>query len=89
MKTNGRRKNGNAARKSAAGSVDAVNLKAALWDTLQKVKSGKMTPASGDVVASQAREIIRAVRTQLQIFSQSGKRVSLEVEDFATPQQRR
>lgn len=66
-------------------ALNAINLKETLWDTLQKVKNGKVTPASGDVVASQAREILRTVRTQLQIFSQAGKSVSAELVDFAKP----
>ena len=78
-------------RKSAAGKkpdpvvsdLSAVSLKNALWDTLKQVKAGTMTPASGDVVASQAREILRAVRTQLQIASQSGRSVTREVVDFS------
>ncbi len=65
--------------------LNAVNLREELWDTLQQVKSGKMTPASGDVVASQAREILRTVKTQLAIFSQSGRAVSSELVDFAKP----
>ena len=65
--------------------LNAVNLKAVLWDTLQSVKAGKTTPASGDVVASQAREILRTVRTQLQIFSQAGESVAAELIDFAKP----
>ena len=76
--------------KSAGGkSLDAVNLKDVLWDTLAKVKAGKITPASGDVIASQAREILRTVRTQLQIFSQAGDSVSDELVDFAKPAARR
>ncbi len=71
--------------KSIATELNAINLKAALWDTLQKVKSGKMTPGAGDVVASQAREILRTVRTQLTVFSQSGDGVSTEIKDFAHP----
>jgi len=63
--------------------LSAVSLKNALWDTLKQVKAGTMTPASGDVVASQAREILRAVRTQLQIASQSGRSVTREVVDFS------
>lgn len=65
--------------------LNAINLKTALWETLQKVKSGKMTPGSGDVVAAQAREILRTVRTQLTVFAQSGHGVSDEVVDFAKP----
>ena len=66
--------------------VDAVTLKAALWDTLNGIKSGSITPASGDAIASQAREILRTVKVQLAIFSQSGKSVSTEVIDFARPE---
>lgn len=70
--------------KSVDGEIlNAVNLKSALWDTLKGVKAGKIAAGSGDVVASQAREIIRTVRTQLTIFSQSGQEVSQEVIDFA------
>lgn len=74
--------------KSQDGSalpLNAVNLKTVLWETLQSVKSGKTTPATGDVVASQAREILRTARTQLQIFSQAGESVSSELIDFAKP----
>ena len=70
---------------SKSNDLNAINLKSALWDTLQRVKSGKMTPGQGDVVASQAREIIRTVRTQLAVFSQSGGSVSREIIDFAEP----
>lgn len=66
-------------------ALTAVNLKAQLWDTLQAVKEGKMTPGSGDAIASQAREILRTVRTQLQIFSQAGESVASELIDFAKP----
>ncbi len=74
--------------KSADGeklALDAINLKAALWDTLQDVKTGKITAGSGDAIAAQAREILRTVRTQLAIFSQSGNAVAAELIDFAKP----
>lgn len=70
-------------RKSADGELNAASLKASLWDTLKKVKNGKMTPASGDVVAAQAREILRTVRTQLAVFSQAGANVTEELIAFA------
>ena len=66
--------------------LNAVNLKTTLWDTLLSVKEGRTTPATGDVVASQAREILRTVRTQLQVFSQAGEAVAAELIDFAKPQ---
>lgn len=70
----------------SALALNAVNLKNELWDTLQSVKCGKTTPATGDVVASQAREILRTVKTQLQVFSQAGESVSSELIDFAKPE---
>lgn len=73
---------------SAGGNqlpLNAVNLKNTLWDTLQAVRDGKVTPATGDVIASQAREILRTVRTQLQVFSQAGQSVASELIDFAKP----
>ncbi len=72
-------------RKSAAGDLNAINLKNVLWDTLKAVRAGKVTPAQGDVVASQAREILRTSKVQLSIFSQSGQAVSAELIDFAKP----
>lgn len=66
-------------------TLNAVNLKAALWATLNDLRSGDITPGAGDAVASQAREILRTVRTQLQIFTQSGKSVTNELIDFAKP----
>lgn len=69
-----------------AASLNAVNLKASLWETLNDLRSGTITPGAGDAVASQAREILRTVRTQLQIFTQSGKSVTSELIDFAKPE---
>lgn len=71
--------------KSTATELNATNLKNVLWETLKQVKSGKMTPAAGDVVAAQAREILRTTKVQLTIFSQSGQGVSAEVVGFAQP----
>ena len=66
-------------------SLDAVTLKDALWDTLQKVKAGKITAGGGDAVAAQAREILRTVRAQLAVLGQAGKAVTKEMIDFASP----
>lgn len=65
--------------------LDAVELKKSLWQTLQSVKDGTMTPQSGDAIAAQAREILRTVRTQLAIFQQAAEKVSKELIDFAKP----
>ena len=63
--------------------LSATNLKSALWETLQALKSGTMQPAEGDAIASQAREILRTTNTQLRIFQQSKRPVSVDVIAFA------
>lgn len=63
--------------------LNAVNLKTALWETLKRVKSGDVTPAEGDAVAVQAREILRTTNTQLRIAQQTKRQVPLEVVEFS------
>lgn len=68
--------------------LNAVNLKNELWDTLHRVRSGDMTPAAGDVVASQAREILRTTNVQLRILHAAREQVTSELIRFAAPQKR-
>ncbi len=63
--------------------LSAVNLKEALWDTLNQIKTDMMLPAQGDAIASQAREILRTIKVQLQIVGQSKGTDLLEVIEFA------
>lgn len=62
--------------------LSAVNLKNALWETLQGIKSETVLPGAGDAVASQAREILRTVKVQLQVCAQSKRNVPTEIIDF-------
>ena len=62
--------------------LSAVNLKNALWETLQSIQSDKMLPAQGDAIASQAREILRTVKIQLQVCAQAKRNVPTEIIDF-------
>lgn len=55
--------------------LNAKNLKNTLWDTLLKVKDGKLAAAEADSIATQAREILRTTNTQLQIFRQAKRNV--------------
>lgn len=64
-------------------ALSAVNLKNALWETLQAIKSDKMQANQGDAIASQAREILRTVKVQLQIAGQTKRSVPVEVIEFA------
>jgi hypothetical protein len=63
--------------------LSAENLKNALWETLHAIKSGEILPGQGDAIASQAREILRTVKIQLQIAGQTKRRVPTDVVDFA------
>lgn len=68
---------------SATKDLNASNLKAALWETLNDLKSGTVQPGQGDAIASQAREILRTVKVQLQVTSQSKRSVPADVIAFA------
>jgi len=63
--------------------LNAKNLKQALWETLNDVKSGDKPPAEADAIASQSREILRTVKTQLQIARQANRQVTVEMIAFA------
>ena len=64
-------------------ALTATNLKNALWETLNDIRTDKMNPAEGDAIASQAREIIRTVKVQLQIAAQSKRNLPTEIIDFS------
>ena len=63
--------------------LSAENMKGALWETLHGIKDGSILPGQGDAIASQAREILRTVKIQLQIAGQAKRRVPMDVVDFA------
>ena len=63
--------------------LNASNLKTALWETLNQVKAGDMQPGNADAIASQAREILRTVKVQLQVTQQSKRSVPADVIAFA------
>lgn len=63
--------------------LTATNLKTALWETLTSVKDGSMQPSQADAVAAQAREILRTVKTQLQVSQQSKRSVPADLITFS------
>lgn len=67
-------------------ALSAVNLKNALWETLNDIKSDKMQANQGDAIAAQAREILRTVKVQLQVAAHTKRSVPVEVIDFAEKQ---
>lgn len=69
--------------KQSAKSLTATNLKNTLWETLNTIKSGEMQPGQGDAIACQAREILRTVKVQLQVASQTNRPTPAEVITFS------
>lgn len=67
----------------ATDTLTASNLKKELWGTLQDLRKGSIQPGQGDAIASQAREILRTVRTQLMVTQQAKRSVPLDVIEFS------
>lgn len=63
--------------------LTATTLKQALWSTMQGLQNDSIEPGKGDSIATQGREILRTVNTQLKIASVSGRKVPQEVIDFS------
>lgn len=63
--------------------LTATNLKNALWETLNKVRSGDMDAGQADSVATQSREIMRTINVQLQVARQTKRQVPMEIVDFS------
>lgn len=62
--------------------LNAKNLKKILWNNLQGIQDGTVQPAQADAMVSQAREILKTVKTELEISKQSGKPVSDKLQKF-------
>lgn len=63
--------------------LNAGNLKGVLWDTLNDLRANTIQPGHADSVASQAREILRTVRTQLLVTQQAKRPVPADCINFA------
>jgi len=66
----------------AQAALNGKNLKQILWDTLNEVKGGSMDAGQADAIASQAREIVRTAKVQLQISTLSNRPVPTELITF-------
>ena len=67
----------------AGDNLTASNLKEALWDTLQKVRTGEMDAGNADAIATQGREIVRTVNLQLRVAQQTKRPVPVDVTNFS------
>lgn len=63
--------------------LSAVNLKNVLWGTLNDIKEDKMQANQADAIATQAREILRTIKVQLQISAHTKRSVPLDVIEFS------
>lgn len=63
--------------------LTAEALKDTLWETLQAVKQKKMTPTEANAVAAQSREIMRVVRTELEVLGIQGKKPGEKLVTFS------
>jgi hypothetical protein len=68
--------------KATNPKLTATNLKSALWDTLNGIQNGTIECGEADAIASQAREILRTTKIQLQISAASQRSVPADVIAF-------
>lgn len=63
--------------------LSASKLRDVLWETLNDVRTNQMLPNRADSIATQAREILRTVKTQLQIASATRRGVPEDIVKFS------
>lgn len=63
--------------------LSASSLRDVLWETLNDIRTNQMLPNRGDAIASQAREILRTVKTQLQIASAARRGIPEDIISFS------
>lgn len=63
--------------------LTASSLKDVLWETLNDVKSEQMLPNRADAIAAQSREILRTIKTQLQVSGQAKRPVPIDIIEFS------
>lgn len=73
----------NAQAVTIIGPLTASSLKNVLWETLLDLKSENIQPNRADAIAAQSREILRTVKTQLQVAGQTKRQVPQEIVDFS------
>lgn len=64
-------------------ALKASSLKEALWETLVDLRSNQLPANRADAVAAQAREILRTIKTQLQVTNAAKRPVPKDIVDFS------
>lgn len=84
-----KRKNGHAKPASRSTAVTIIrpltagSLKDVLWETLTDLKADNILPNRADAIAVQSREILRTIKTQMQISSQSKRALPRDIIEFS------
>jgi len=63
--------------------LTAGSLKDVLWETLNDLKTEQMLPNRADAIAAQSREILRTIKTQLQVAGQAKRAIPQDIIDFS------
>jgi len=63
--------------------LSASAMKTVLWDTLLDLRHENIQPNRADAIAAQSREILRTIKTQLQVAGQAKRGVPQEIIDFS------
>jgi len=80
------KKNGVATRQAAVQVIrplTAGSLKDVLWETLTDLKHDNILPNRADSIAAQSREILRTIKTQLQVAGAAKRPVPQDIVDFS------
>lgn len=84
-----RRKNRNGVARATGNAVaiirplTASGLKNILWETLTDLKHENILPNRADAIAAQSREILRTIKTQLQVAGASKRAVPQDIIEFS------
>lgn len=73
----------NKKRKEENKCLSAIELKAILSETLEKLIQKKIGVEDAYGIAMQSREIIRVIKSQQSIINQAGKQITKELIDYA------
>lgn len=65
------------------GPLKASALRDVLWETLNDVRTNTIQANRADAVAAQAREILRTVKTQLQVANAAKRGIPQDIIQFA------
>lgn len=65
------------------GPLTACTLKDVLWETLNDIRSNQIQAHRGDAIASQAREILRTIKTQMQIANAAKRGLPEDIVRFS------